>query len=315
MVITIIICVGRWRNLSMIKKTHLRYFSIIVATIFLILSLSSCSNVSNVIQVFDVASSSCNTDSDCLYYENDTLRIVYMFWGEGGTMGIYIHNKSELPLYIDWKKCSFIVGEFKNDYWSEEIISSSNTTTTTIGLAQQKGSASASYWFENFVPQIVSGNSSQSGSSNSNWHQQTFHSFVSRITKPERITFIPPHATICQSAYNLMTTQINIDPIAILSDMTVRVMDRDDRPATVNIKLRSVDFNTKNTPLNFRSYLTYSYDEQFRTEAYIDNSFYISKVIQLSRRAFKAQPVVVPSGYSKENMWSSPTRFYITPEE
>ena len=287
----------------------MRTLLICVLTISVSFVFSSCA--SSVIQVLTVSSPNCQTASDYLYYENDTLQVVYMFWDENGTMGVFIHNKSELPLYIDWKKCSFVVGESKNDYWDDATTTISSGSSISFGNAQMKGSASASYWFANFLNNTISGTSSRSNTGSLNWLQQSSGYSVSRLSKPGRITFIPPHATICQSAYALMSTGVPIGHSAFSIDTMVLVTGPHSPTHQSMATLNVVDFNRTNSPLRFRSYVTYSHDEQFRTEAHLDSYFYVSQLVQLPIEAFTAQPIAGETKDSKKNMWSSPSRFYI----
>jgi len=284
----------------------MRSYTIVGITVLVAFTLSARSYPAY--QIFEVQSTNCQLQDGYLRYENDTLRVVYMFWSEHGTMGIHIHNKSELPIYIDWKKCSFIVGEAKKDYWEDVTVTSSTGSSTRIGSAQEQGAAIASYWSTYFL----SGSSWQSATANTRWMQQTFASSVSTISKPERITFIPPHVTIGQAAYALMPEGVSLHGDASVRGSLVDVIGSDGyHLSTIKIKIISSQFGVANSPLSFRSYLTYSLDEQFRTEVHVDSYFYVSAMMQIPSRAFPARPISSSGKQTKGNMWSSPSRFYI----
>ncbi|MDO6429186.1 hypothetical protein Q4E93_01215 [Flavitalea sp. BT771] len=53
-----------------------------------------------------------------LSWENDTLRLEYGYAGEGGPVWMSIHNKTDKPLYINWKKSAFIKGAFANSLFN-----------------------------------------------------------------------------------------------------------------------------------------------------------------------------------------------------
>jgi hypothetical protein len=76
----------------------------LISLIFLI-SLSSCS----FIQLFEVSSQNLNNSGQYFEFENDSVRIIYDFYSKGGTMSFLIINKMKVPLYIDWRKSSFIL--------------------------------------------------------------------------------------------------------------------------------------------------------------------------------------------------------------
>ena len=58
-------------------------------------------------------------------FDNDTVRIEYNFWGDKGILSFEIYNKLNTPIYIDWKKSSFIQNSQKFDYWINQTITNS----------------------------------------------------------------------------------------------------------------------------------------------------------------------------------------------
>jgi hypothetical protein len=70
-------------------------------------------------------------------------------------------------------------------------------------------------------------------------------------------------------------------------------------------------FDANNSPINFRSFITYSTDEKFSTEKYLDSKFYVSHVLELPEPAFNCQPDITHVSQNENNMWASPNRFYI----
>ena len=66
--------------------------------------------------VFSVKSNTKSTDS-LFVYENDTIRITYHLWKNGGRMHFAIYNKLDAPLFIDWKNSSFIINDVPKQYW------------------------------------------------------------------------------------------------------------------------------------------------------------------------------------------------------
>jgi hypothetical protein len=56
--------------------------------------------------------------------ENDTFRLAYSFSGQNCPLDIWIYNKQNIPLYIDWQKSSAIVNGNRISLWdnsSEQI--------------------------------------------------------------------------------------------------------------------------------------------------------------------------------------------------
>jgi hypothetical protein len=136
--------------------------------------------------ILDLRSPNCPPIEGFLTHENDSIQVAYVFWAENGLVGLFVHNKLNQPLYIDWKKCSYITGTTKHDYWDETVTMTENGSS----------SSSASYW-ETFFDNNRSSRAARNQSTGaveaySASFSNTFWSSVTSITKPERITFIPP---------------------------------------------------------------------------------------------------------------------------
>ena len=112
--------------------------ALIVLLISSILFLYSCSPF---YQLFETKPSSSGISQDKFYcFENDTVKIKYTFWEEKGTVCLSIYNKLKIPLYIDWKKSSFIRNGEKMDFWQDA------TTTNSRGSS----SGNSSFLFGHF---------------------------------------------------------------------------------------------------------------------------------------------------------------------
>ena len=204
--------------------------------------LSACS----VVQILFVSpnSNGIHQENKQFVFENDTLKIIYSFWEQQGVMSFVIENKLEIPIYIDWKKSSFISLKTKLDYYSEtEITKSSNA------------SASAAFIFNSYYDW-------------GKWYPGVLglSESVAIKYKQERITFIPPHAITERSTYRILPGQfVNMDN-AIKGKSNSEGKELISTPETAFI--------------TFRNFLTYSTKESFETERYINNEFYVRKVLQ-----------------------------------
>jgi len=286
--------------------------SILIISAIIISSLVvGCSPPSYYVQIAHVESTNCRTNDNYLVFENDTIRVVYIFWADKGVMGIFIHNKTEFPLYIDWKKCSFITGSTKHDYWDESTEISTSSESSTFGGAQTKASSSVDYWFTNFLNSLTTVTGNQTGKRSTEWSQQTFSNSVTRIVKPERITFIPPHTTISQAAYNLVPVGYTLPPSYQRSSKDTSYYENS---YYIKYEMLIANFTPSNSPIAFRSFITYAMDEKFSSEHYLDSKFYVSRIVELPEAAFNGQLDANPSGQSKPNIWASPNSFYIFTE-
>lgn len=263
-----------------------------------------------------VNSDNCLTNNNFLNYENDTISVVYVFWAEKGIMGILIHNKIKQPIYVDWRKCSFIVGTTKHDYWNETI--EVKTSGTSSGSEQTRMST----WGKVSIYKLFLENVS---SSFSNSFSSRFFSSITTLTKPERITFIPPGTTISMSNFPILGNNIlninrgnifTIDTTVLIKghyeEMGNNIIRYIDSTTTEKVSLSCINYNKEETPYSFRSFLTYSTDENFSKESYIDNSFYISNVIVMTLSIFiNSRKIGETINNDDYNMWAAPNSFYI----
>lgn len=201
-------------------------------------------------------------------YENDSVLINYSFWYDRGIMAFSIYNKLSVPLYVDWKRSSFVSNIYKFNYWSDEVITKGRALTATT-------SGSYGGIFRYNGPLVVS---FLAGSYTNSLSESVF---VSKTVKPERITFIPPKSIIYKSTYYL-TDKDYTDKSGALST-TEKRGDKPKKNTTILVK----QFTKKNTPVVFRNFITISLSESFSNESYIDNEFYVSEIKFVDKRHFE----------------------------
>jgi hypothetical protein len=80
------------------------------------------------------------------------------------------------------------------------------------------------------------------------------------IKKPDRITSIPPHAGIIKARSKIL-----------------------DKQTTLGVG----EYTSASTPLKFRNYLVLSTNENLFPQFYVDNEFYVSKVIVVKQNKFQ----------------------------
>jgi hypothetical protein len=244
--------------------------------------------------LMDVRSTNCPKIGQCYEYENDTISVTYSFWEKNGTIEMLIRNKLSQPIYVDWKKCSFITGETKHDYWD------GTSTMTTNG--------SAFTTLEDLS------------------NRTTTWSSIAQITKPERITFIPPGTIVSMAMHTIaekkveefqpgkafsMDTSLPFPTVLYLDNQSGKWLpDPNNEFESKKYTLLYSEYDTISTPISFRTFLTYSTNDKFLTESYIDNFFYVSKIIQMPIEAFNAIRQGAPVNKSQNNIWATPSSFY-----
>lgn len=226
--------------------------------LFILISLTSCKTY---VQVFETKSNNTISENNMYVFENDTLKIIYDFWHNRGILKFSIYNKLDKPLYIDWRKSSYIYNNMKINYWEEKEFRKSNSSFYY---------SSSHYYSSDYSPNYISGNSSGSISG----IQSTI------ITKTERVTFIPPKSTFVKNQFYIVGQRQ-----FMIKDYSTIEMESEFREGK-KFKILEKEYNSSETPFLFRNFLTISLSEDISDESYIDNEFYVSKIQKLKTSNF-----------------------------
>jgi hypothetical protein len=268
------------------------------AFIFLAILFSGCAEYTQLFKVAPI--SNINKEENNLYvFENDTLKIAYWFWEEAGELSFSVYNKLNVPIYIDWKKSSFIRDGDKLDYWIDEEVTNSATYYKGYNISKSI-----------FEPRISIASNGGITSYGKNYNVGATSGIAinkSVKTKSERVTFLAPKSSIYLSKFKLFIWKgIKLD--STRSPITV---ERTDNPKK-QTKIYIAQYNKDGfSPLRFRNFLTFSISEKFETEFYIDNEFYISEVQEMNRVYFNGK---IDYGTKPPNIqmpFKEPSAFYI----
>ena len=132
----------------------------------LIVALYSCTPA----KIATISSKNVPQKNSIFISENDMVKITYHFWADNGIMNFDIYNKTNDPIYFDWKNSAFIPNDQMVSYWQD--------VTNTVGV-----SSSSSSW-------LYSGVISSRG--------------VTKSVRQERIGVIPPHSLITKNDFRLV---------------------------------------------------------------------------------------------------------------
>jgi len=233
----------------------------IAIQLLLFASLASCSKKTIIFET-QSANHSISIDRNEYYvFENDSLRMVYTFWANRGSMAFSIYNKLEVPLYINWKRSSLILNAQKTDYWADE-------TVVSFKKATKKTETVDFYDFNSPLYQLMSLTSSTTSAS---YIQQN-------SIKPEKVTFIAPKSYIFKEKDGLTSIKLPSNDFGWRKE-------KFDPKSGKKIKGESVSFAENSTPIVFRNFLSISTNEEFTRESYIDHTFYVNKVIRVKSKS------------------------------
>lgn len=264
---------------------------------FFLFILSSFIGCAQYTQLYEVSSNSkMKKDNDYHVFENDTLKIIYSFWNERGVMSFSIYNKLNIPIYLDWKKCSFVKDGEKFDYWVDEEI--------TDAVTYYKGYSLSNNFFRPTFYVAEGGNIVTYGKNITTNINAGASVGKSVKTKPQRIIFIAPKSAIYESKFLIGPNggfKLNTDKSVITEARN------DNLNKTTSIYVS--EYKEKSI-LNFRNFLTFSTTEKFDTEFYIDNSFFVSRILEMDRVHFQGSQII-ESEITYTYPFKSPASFYI----
>lgn len=246
-----------------------------------ILILSSCSNTIYY-QLITLESEDVQQSDNKYVFQNKNLKLEYFFYEENGLLSFSIENISEDPIYVDWKKSSFILSGEKYDYWIDE---------TQAKLATQ-------YTLYTIPERNPLGNMIESG------YGYTDGTIVT--SKPEKVTFIPPKSSLTLVKFRIMTSG---------QYFKMQQSTCDSIPVTENGKLSQfptckLTYSKDNSPFTFRNYITYSFTDDFEQELRLDNEFYVSEIHEMPKNSFFKR-LGTETSFSYQHRFVAPNKYFL----
>ena len=238
------------------------------------------------VQMFEV-SSKMSTTSDKFFFENDTIKVTYYFWGNRGIMQISVFNKKDFPIYIDWNKSFMQNNTDKLIYAYEANITPENTKLYKSYLHEGRSLSSMDY-------------------------EAQYQMGEREKKKVETVTEVKAKGFYMSLRFHLVsnysyTFNENVVPVAETRS--------DNSRETTNVLEATFDSTT--TPLKFSSKLAYSAIKEFTKESSIYNTFWVSKVKEMDTKHFMGEKVgKTPEGFPIFKFPSrKSTHFYVEIEK
>lgn len=241
-----------------------------ILVMLLALFVSTASHAQKYVKVIETQSDQAfKTEGKTMIFENDTLSISYDFWSDRGQVSFTVFNKLDVPLYIDWKKCSFIRRGINHPYYKERTQAEVLTEYTPAEKKQP-----ASYKTKN-------------------------------ISYPEqRIAFIAPKSHVTNPlTYNLIEQgkalpymskskeaieNLLINNKEFFDEIKVDTLNKSwTEKGTTKVYVKQ--YTNDNSPLHFTNFITVSTSDKFDKEIFIKNSFYISRITEMVKNQFLGQ--------------------------
>jgi hypothetical protein len=224
----------------------------LILPIVALFMLSSCAEH----QYLTISGSNINkTDAHSFVSEGDTVTVLYHFRPEQGKVYIKVFNETDEPLVIDWWKSAIIVGSNVFSYYKPNAELSGRVDGTVTATGSGVGTAVST--------------SDVNGT----------------VYMSESSQFIPARAEIAKemAVFRLDTLQ-NLPEMQARKD-TIRVSYSE------SIPYRKMSFDKDQSPLTFRSYLTFRIGQAGQEKEFSrEHEFYVSEVWKI-----RYQPQELPS--------------------
>jgi hypothetical protein len=208
--------------------------------VLIVLAFSACSPY----QYLTLDSSQLSkNDKKQFVWENDTLRLSYDFGGPGGPMIVNIYNKSSQPLYINWKKSALIRDEHSTSLFDPNVNMSG--TANTLGYRVGRFTSSTT-------------------------------NFTASFALPEGMDFIPPASAITKYLPSIGQSGSLVSYVAD----TIPKEKLSDAQGLYVAKYQRLTYNEDQSPIRFKSYMTFTLGDNNPIEFSETHSFYVGEVMQ-----------------------------------
>ena len=117
--------------------------------------------------------------------------------------------------------------------------------------------------------------------------------------------FIPPKSNYYQSSFTLLQHH------HYWKDLKDTVVPRSDRPKETT-KMYVVHYSSENSPIRFRNYLSFSFDENFQHVFRVDNEFFVSSIVNMEYLHFHGKNLGHAYHINYEYPYKNNTSFYIS---
>jgi hypothetical protein len=187
-----------------------------------------------------------NQQSGEFNIENDSIKVTYSFASLQAPVKVTVRNKLKVPLYVDWSKSALIFNEEATSYVPDET-----SFTANLHSRDRRDSTIT----------------------------KTNNGYIrGKISTPTTSSFVPPNAKVETKTIFLNSPAFEPLPNRYL-------VNQEELPGFRRlIRVNSADFNRSNSPIVFRSYLTFHTSPNAEEKSFaLDTEFYVSKSFKTSK--------------------------------
>jgi hypothetical protein len=203
------------------------------------LTVSSCATYQHVTLTSDLQ----ENDAHEFVYENDSIIVRYNFNGPNCPVSLYVENKLNRSLYIDWNRSAIVQNNQSRPYRPQDAI-----------IEGTANSSSSSYV-----------NDPTFFSTSSNFH--------GTISGNESVAFLPPHSYKIEK---MLTLESELIPTPSPKKDYAETFST----PTGSTRVYFFDYEKENSPRHYRSFMTLSTNPSFDKTFVLDHEFWVSEITE-----------------------------------
>ena len=223
-------------------------------------------------------------DGNSATCSNQDITVMFDFWTNEGSTSYDIINMSDQTIYIKHDECQLIKNGLAIDYYDNSEYTSSRsilkTRTSGRSASKNRSSQTSNIYGSNSINTAIGAaasvlttttNRSVTYSSSTT---TSINNSSSTMKKDKKVFVIPSNSYKNIPGYSLQNFRFY--------DCDVRAYPSKKKSNLEN----GISFNKENTPLEFRIFITYSFDEDFTDKKVYEATGYISRFSNWNRKKF-----------------------------
>jgi hypothetical protein len=271
-----------------------RIFNLILACIL----ISSCNTTKYYYQLVDIASDDIKDN----HSSNQDLDVYFDFWSNGGSTTYKIHNKTEKTLYVKYDECQLIINGEAQDLYDHYEYSNSESSSIKKGKSVSK-SASGAISGIGVVSGLLEAYGKSISATSSISKENTNSSSVTYFDK--EVYVLAPNSSRDIYGPDLQSY--------VFSDCDLVKYPTKKESALNN----GFSYTKEDSPLKFRVFLTYGFNEQFSDKKTYTITGYVNRISNWHTNSFFTDQKYkdCDKGIYKSRSiteWYSPSRYYVT---
>ena len=278
----------------------------------LFLLITSCSSINN-FQLYKTEAPNLKVDNGLLVFEDSVCSISYDLWSKNGNPTFLFYNKSDNLISIDLTECFFVLNGISYDYFQNRTYTHSSGTSRTVGNVVSSGNTNSTTTSTNSANSAPSYFSQISTNSKGKSSTQSLSSTQSSMS-----------STTTSVGYSVSYAEKDVVKIPsksgkIISEFSItanRFRHQDLLKYTALDEIDSMQFTNETSPFVFLNTITYQYDPMLNSKKTVQNSFYVSTILNMHEGQFYYEDYAETFGKKDDfkslfYKYKSPSNFYL----